>query len=278
MKHGAELVAAELREADRERYFSTLFQPASVRPHVQALFAFNAEIAAIRERVRDPAAGEIRLAWWRDLLAGTPHGGAAGHAVALALQQALATYGLPKAPLLRLLEARRFDLYDDPMPDLAGFEGYAGETNSVLYQLNAAMLAGGAIPEQGDAAGHLGVAHALVGHLAAVRRNAAGGRIFLPGDVLRAAGVDDVDILAGRTGPALAAAVDMLCDIAAEHLARAEEAIAGQPLSLRPAFSLMPVLRAQLAHQRRSAPLAAVTALPDWRKLWLMGRWVWRQR
>ena len=47
------------------------------------------------------------------------------------------------APLLRLIAARRFDLYDDPMPDLATFEGYAGETVSVLYQLAAMILNGG---------------------------------------------------------------------------------------------------------------------------------------
>ena len=94
------------------------------------------------------------------------------------------------APLLRLIAARRFDLYDDPMPDLASFEGYAGETVSVLYQLAAMILNGGGPVETGDAAGHLGVAHALIGHLRAFGYNASQGRIFLPWSVFAANGVD----------------------------------------------------------------------------------------
>ncbi len=61
---------------------------------------------------------------------------------------AIAAYSLPAGPLLRLLAARRFDLYHDAMPDVPSFEGYAGETVSVLYQLAAMMLNGGA--EVGD--------------------------------------------------------------------------------------------------------------------------------
>ncbi len=120
---------------------------------------------------------------------GEGHGAVRQNPLADALLDAIAEYGLPVPALQRLIEARRFDLYDDPMPDVPSFEGYAGETVSVLYQLGAMILNGGRPVEPGDAAGHLGVAHALIGHLRAFGYNAAQGRIFLPWSVLAANGV-----------------------------------------------------------------------------------------
>jgi 15-cis-phytoene synthase len=122
-----------LREADRDRYYASLLLPEPQRGAVQALYAFAADVAAVRERAREPAAGEIRLQWWVDALRGEGHGNVRQNPLAESLLRALEDYQLPAGPLLRLLAARRFDLYQDPMPDLPSFEGYAGETTSVLY-------------------------------------------------------------------------------------------------------------------------------------------------
>ena len=43
-------------------------RPSRKRGALLALYAFNAEIAAIRDRIREPLPGEIRLQWWRDVL------------------------------------------------------------------------------------------------------------------------------------------------------------------------------------------------------------------
>ena len=58
-------------------------------------------------------------------------------------------FGLPLAAFDNLLEARIFDLYDDPMPTLNDLEGYAGETASALIQLGAMILAGGQATRDG---------------------------------------------------------------------------------------------------------------------------------
>jgi phytoene synthase len=112
------------------------------------------------------------------------------------------------------------------MPDLVSFEGYAGETVSALYQLDAMILNGGKPVETGDAAGHLGVAHALIGHLRAFGYNASKGRIFLPWAVLAANGVNEGEVLAGEMSEGLAAALAQLAEIAGDHLAKAAAAIA----------------------------------------------------
>ena len=68
MQTNFEHCAALVREADRDRYLATLFAPAEQRDALFALYAFNVEIARVRELAREPMPGEIRLQWWREAL------------------------------------------------------------------------------------------------------------------------------------------------------------------------------------------------------------------
>ena len=269
-----------LSELDRDRYFATLVLPEPSRPAVTALYAFSAEIASIRERVHEPMPGEIRLRWWKDALGGAGHGEVRQNPLADALLSAISEFQLPTAPLLRLLEARRFDLYHDPMPDIPTFEGYAGETVSVLYQLAAMVLNGGAPVEAADPAGHLGVAQALMGHLRAFGYNASHGRIFLPWSVMAANGVREEQVLAGEANEGLLAARRQLSELAGDHLAKAEQAISGLPPALRSAFAPTALLRSQFKRLERSSatPYALPPDLPDWQKLSLLAWRAWRTR
>lgn len=266
-----------LREADRDRYYATLLLKQPEQRAVQALYAFAADVASIRDRAREPAAGEIRLQWWADALKGDGHGNVRQNPLAAALLDAIEQYGLPAGPLLRLIAARRFDLYHDAMPDVPSFEGYAGETVSVLYQLAAMVLNGGAEVETGDAAGHLGVAHALAGHLRAFGYNASSGRIFLPMSIFAANGVSEGEILAGRESEGLFAALAQVGELAAEHLGKARAAIAALPKPLRPAFAPVAIIgrQAELA-VRGGAPFAAAPDVADWLKIARMGWWAIR--
>jgi phytoene synthase len=215
--------------------------------------------------------GEIRLQWWRDALAGEGHGEVRQNPLADALLATIEDCRLPNAPLVRLIEARRFDVYQDPMQDLAAVEGYAGETVSVLYQLAAMVLNGGEPVETGDAAGHLGVAEALAGHLRAFGYNAAHGRIFLPWSVFKAHGVPEAEVLAGQSSDGLVDARRQLCELAHEHLGKAGVAIAELPRHLRPAFAPIALLPPRLRRLEREAdPYGLPPDLPDWRKLLLL--------
>ena len=55
-----------LKELDADRAFLSLFAPTSVRAAIQTLDLWNAEISRIREEVREPHMGMIRLQWWQD--------------------------------------------------------------------------------------------------------------------------------------------------------------------------------------------------------------------
>lgn len=265
--------AQYLRENDRDRYLATLVLPPKEREAVTALYAFNADIASVRERAREPAAGEIRLQWWADALTGAGHGNVRQNPLSDALLSVIAEYGLPVPALTRMIAARRFDLYQDPMPDLATFEGYAGETVSALYQLGAMILNGGRPVESGDAAGHLGVAHALVGHLRAFGYNAIHGRIFLPLQVFEICGVKEGEVLDGQQSDAIAVALTKLSDIAREHLRKADEGIAGLPRSLRAVFAPRAVLGAQLKRIDPDTAFDRADDLADWRKIATLAWW-----
>src|SRR5215471_7531519 len=134
---------ALLRAADKDRFLATLFAPAEHRDALFALYAFNVEIARVREVVREAVAGEIRLQWWSDVFGGVGRGGVAAHPVAAALLASMARYRLPPEPFKALIEARRFDLYDEPMATLAELETYAAGASASLVALAAQILAAG---------------------------------------------------------------------------------------------------------------------------------------
>src|SRR3954468_3290000 len=103
---------ALVRAADRDRFLAALFAPRERREALFALYAFNLEIARVREVVREPVSGEIRLQWWRDVLAGGGRGEIEAHPVASALRASMARYGISTERLQAIIDARRFDLYD----------------------------------------------------------------------------------------------------------------------------------------------------------------------
>ena len=272
---------AALRENDRDRYLACLLAPEAVRPSLAALYAFHAEIARVRDVVREPLPGEIRLQWWRDVLDDPTGGKASGHPVAKALLQVIADHRLPLQVLHDMIDARIFDLYDDPMESRHSLEGYAGETASALIQLAGLVLDPQAAAGGADAAGHAGVAQTISGLLLLAPIHRARGQVFFPLDLLAATGLDRERFLEGQDKSALARAVDAMIGLGREHLGKARMEGRGLPPSLRPAF--VPVALAEPVFERAAKAGAAVfeqpVSPPQWRRQWRMwraaraGRW-----
>ncbi|NVO13767.1 MAG: phytoene/squalene synthase family protein [Rhodoplanes sp.] len=262
-----------VREADRDRFLAALFAPAGLRPHLFALYAFNAEVARVRDAAKTPIAGEIRLQWWRDALSGEGHGEVRANPVADALLTTVAAHGLPVAPLLDLIEARSFDLYDDPMPSLEALYGYVRKTSSGLIDSAARILAG-PDPFIAALAGPAGIGWGLARILQAVPLHAARGQVYVPADFLREHGVDPADILARRTGPGFSAALADLRARARLELAEAARATKMLPVAAAPAFlpvALAGPLLDRLERQQAADPFALVD-LPAWRRQWILWR------
>jgi 15-cis-phytoene synthase len=254
-------LADMLRGADRDRYLSTLYAPPDKRAALSALYAFNAEVASVRDKVREPMAGEVRLQWWRDAIA-EGEASRTGSPVTDALNATIGAHRLPVSAFERLLEARIFDLYDDPMPDRAALEGYCGETASTLIQLACLILDSDAAPDWADAAGHAGCAQAITGLLRVLPLHRARGQCFLPADILASSGISSAELIGGENPSGSARAIEATVALAREHWNAFGNHAKGLPQPLRPAFlPLAPVpayLKAVAAN-----PAKALERIPD---------------
>ncbi|HEY5819355.1 MAG TPA: phytoene/squalene synthase family protein [Mesorhizobium sp.] len=266
--------AQSLRLDDPDRYLSVLYAPASTRGALFALYAFNAEIGSIRDRVSAPLPGEMRLQWWRDVIEAGTVEAAGGHPTATALLATIAAHNLPKAAFANMLDARVFDLYDDPMPSRTDLEGYCGETASALIQLTALVLDREGAPRIASLAGHAGCAQAIAGLLRALPLHRARGQCFIPADILAAAGTTPAEFIAGENKPAALRAVEATIALGRDHWAAfAAEASKVAPL-LRSAF--LPVTPAPVyfnaVERLGEGALTRAADVAGWRKQWALFR------
>jgi phytoene synthase len=259
-----------VREADRDRYIANLFAPAACRPGLFAVHAFGIEVGRVGELVSAPLPGEIRLQWWRDALAGAGHGDVAAHPVAAALLETIARHRLPVAALQALIDARGFDLYDEPMQTIAELEQYAEQTGAGPMQLAGDILGGGT-----DCAAlirHAGIAHAISGLLLALPRHAARRQAYVPTEVLQRHGADIEDLFAGRVTPPLLAALAELRALARRHLAAGAALAGGMPAALAPALMPAALVSAWLDRMERAGDPFHPPDIAEWRRQWIMWR------
>lgn len=266
-------VAESLRTADRDRYLAALYAPQEKRGALFALYAFNAEIAGVRDRIHEALPGEIRLQWWRDVLA-APADQLSGHPVADLLKQAIAAHGLPVAAFDNYLEARIFDLYDDPMPSRTDLEGYCGETAGAILQLAALVLDPEAAGLHGGLAGHAACAQAISGLLLLLPRHRARGQCFVSAEILAAAGTDRAGFLSGDGGEAAGRIVGMMAALAREHHSAFLAGAGTLTPTLRAAYLPLALTPAYLAAIERLGARAMVQApkLSELSRHWLMFR------
>ena len=269
----SDVVMDAVRAADHDRYLSVLYAPADRRDALFALYAFNAEIAGVRDRIHEPLPGEVRLQWWRDVInADGPE--ETGHPTADALRATIGANHLPKAAFENMLEARIFDLYDDPMPSRTDLEGYCGETAAALIQLAAMVLDPVAAPGFAELAGRAGCAQAITGLLLLLPLNRRRGQCFVPVDILTAAGTTPEEFVKGEGRAAAERAGAAMIALAREHLNAFEKGAPALPVALRPAFLPLALTRAYLDKMEKSArsPLNVTATLSTVRRHWLLLR------
>ena len=184
----AKYCAEQIRRFDPERWLTMLVAPAHAQRDLTALYAFNLEIARVRESIREPRMGLIRLQWWRDALADARAGNVRDHPVARELAQTMRHLALDDAALLALIDAREADLDDTPCADLAALLRYGDATSGALAALALTVL-GTRGTEASAAARQVGTAWALLGILRTAPFLAAMRRCVLPLDLLDRAGI-----------------------------------------------------------------------------------------
>jgi phytoene synthase len=237
--------AALVRRTDYDRYLATLFAPADARERLFALYAFNHEIAKVRETVSEPMIGQIRLQWWREALDGIYAGTPRKHMVAEALAAAVAASPPERRDFEALIDAREFDLEGRAPATFAALEAYAEGSSSRLRYLAAALL--GARGEATRAALRpLGIAWALTGLIRAIPFHARARRQYVPADVAEQAGLTETALFALKEGEPLRRAVAALAQAAERQLA----ATTAPEAAARPLLLFKPLARAYLGRLR----------------------------
>ncbi|MFV0280826.1 MAG: phytoene/squalene synthase family protein [Rhodoblastus sp.] len=263
-----------LRWHDRDRWLASMFAPAALRPRLHALYAFSLEIARIRETVSDPMPGEIRMQWWVDAIEGEARGDVRAHPVAAALIDTIRAFGLPRAAFTNLVEARRFDLYDDPVADVKELETYCGGTSSALFRLASIILAEGGEPGGAEAAGYAGVAYALTGLLRSFPWLAARGQIYVPAEMLERHGVTPAAALERPAKPGLVAALADLRELARRRHDEAMAALPNVAPRSRAAFAPLACAPLYLAAMERAdyQPFSSRIEASQLRRQWALWR------
>ena len=257
-------LAAAVRAADPDRYFSTLFAPPPRRPFLFALYAFYAEVGRIAETVREPMLGAIRLEWWRETCEAASKGMARNHDVARGLTDVFAHCPVGLADFEALIAARAFDSSADHHADFAALEEFVDATSGAVMRLAARILAGDPAPLVQQTLREAGLAYGLAGLLRALPFHNGRHKLYLPLDLLSALHVTPEEFFHLEPGdPRRAAMVRQVALKARDHFAAARQPPGAALAALLPA-ALVPVYLRKLSagkevpiHRRQMALLSA---------------------
>ncbi len=131
--------AAIVERGDPLRFRTAMLAPVAQRGALFALYAFNVEVSRAPWVTQEAMIAEMRLQWWRDVLAEIVGGGPVRrHEVASPLADVLST---AQAELLdELVAARRWDIYRAPFEDGGDFARYIDQTSGHLMWVAASLL------------------------------------------------------------------------------------------------------------------------------------------
>ena len=227
-------------------FAASLLLPRSVREPASALYAFCrlADDAVDQGRDATAAIEQLRLRLAR-AYAGRPGPEAADRALAAVV----AAHDIPRALPEALIEGfewdaagRRYETLEDLLPYAARVAGAVGAMMSLLM---------GVRSEDGLArACDLGVAMQLSNIARDVGEDARMGRLYLPRQWMREAGLDpDAWLAAPAFSPALAGVVDRLLGVAQTLYDRVDAGVAQLPASCRPGINAARFLYAEIGHE-----------------------------
>lgn len=277
----ADLLACRnlLRGGSRSFFAASLLLPRRVHEPATALYAFCRVADDLidggdsgGDSGGDPAAALAELRARLDAAyAGSPRPVAADRALAAVVLR----HAIPRALLDALLEGFAWDAAARRYDSLADLEAYAARVAGAVGAIMA-MLMGERSAEGVARACDLGIAMQLSNIARDVGEDARAGRLYLPQDWLRAAGIDpDAWLARPSFGPALAGVIEALLHRADTLYRRADAGIAALPRACRPGIGAARHLYAEIGQQvarHGYDSVARRAVVPPGRKLRLLGR------
>jgi len=259
-----------LRSGSRSFHAASRLLPRALRDSACGLYAFCREADDAVDEGIDPQHALLQL---RQRLDAIYRPQAASGAVDRAFAAVVARHDLPRELPEALLEGFAWDAEARSYEDLNGVLAYAARVAGSVGVMMA-LLMGRREPAVLARAADLGVAMQLTNIARDVGEDALAGRLYLPRDWLREAGIDPRGFLARPVhSEALAGVVQRLLTVAETLYRRADNGISQLPLSARPAMYAARLLYAaigtELARRGHDA-MASRSVVPAPAKLRLL--------
>ena len=235
-----------LSNGSKSFYAASFFLPKSLRQPASALYAFCriADDAIDLEVDRRAALAELR-----ERLDRVYRGDPMPHGVDRAFAGAVERFALPRELPEALLDGFEWDAEGRVYEDLSGVYDYCARVAAAVGAMMSALM-GVRSPHVLARACDLGTAMQLTNICRDVGEDARNGRIYLPLDWMREAGIEPEAFLARPVfSEALGSVVKRALDTADGLYRRAESGIAKLPVGCRPGIYAARLLYAEIGHE-----------------------------
>lgn len=258
-------------------YYSFLFLPKPKRDAITALYAFCREVDDIADECTDVQIARTKLNWWRQEIHKLYHH-QPEHPVTQALQPAVETFGLAEEHFLEIIDGMEMDCDQNRYHDFKELQLYCYRVASVVGLLSAQIF-GYKNRNTQKFAHDLGMALQLTNIIRDVGEDARRGRIYLPLDELKKAGITENDVIYGKTSPQMQALLDFQIERAESFYDKALKQLPPEDRHSQRTGLIMAAIYRTLLREIKAGDVQAVlnsrVSLTPLRKLWLAWRtWV----
>ncbi|HEU4369919.1 MAG TPA: presqualene diphosphate synthase HpnD [Methylomirabilota bacterium] len=192
------LSATLTRRSRSNFYYAFLTLPRSRRDALYAVYAFCRTVDDVADLGRDPEAQRAELARWREDVARCfQPGPAPAHPIARQLAAAVRSYPIPRSALEAIIQGCEMDLARVRFETAEDLYPYCHRVASAVG-LCCIEIFGYTDPRARDYAVNLGTALQLTNIIRDVGADARAGRVYLPLQDLKAFGLGEDDLTAGR--------------------------------------------------------------------------------
>lgn len=247
---------AMIRHGSKSFFAASKLLPHGVRDGAYALYAFCRMSDDVVDVDGGRSAAIMRLTARLDAAyAGAP----APSPVDRALADTVRAHAIPKALLAALLEGLSWDVDQRRYETIDALTAYAARVAGAVGAMMTALM-GARAPALAARACDLGVAMQFTNIARDVGEDAQAGRLYLPLDWMREAGLDpDVFLENPAPSPELAVVVRRLLDRADDLYRRADSGVARLPVACRPAIGAARLIYAEIGAEVRRAGYDSVT-------------------
>jgi phytoene synthase len=268
-------IAAKVQASGTSFYTAMRLLPQARRDAMFAIYAFCREVDDIADEPADVADKRQRLDGWRTEIARL-YEGAPQHPIARALLPCVKQFHLRREDFLAIIDGMEMDAVEDIVaPPMDKLDLYCDRVASAVGRLSVRAF-GATEPQADDVAYHLGRALQLTNILRDLGEDAERGRLYLPRELLDAAGIAEREPMKIMRHANLPDVCRQLARRARQHFAAAHVAMASCAKGpMRPAAIMGGVYRAILERLTKADwrdPFVRIS-LPKWQKIWLAFRY-----